>query len=177
MALIDNINLIGVSEPLNGTGNEGIGQPDTLNRPIKNLITLMQSGSADVYSTKVDVKLVDNNSFDVGVITDDVVTVNYSTNKYGLAIPSQVTVVGFADLTHSLIHVLGVKTFSAYTFTPGKFYYLSKTLPGKIVDETSNDKSFVTVGVAINTTDLFVKLGVNLDVADSSAAMAIALGS
>lgn len=172
---IDLINLIQAGEPLNGTGQEGIGQPDTLNRPVKDLLTLMETGKLDAYATKLDVKLVDNNSFDVGVVSEDVVTVNYVTAKYGLATPSQVTVVGFADLTNSLIHVMGVKTFATYTFVPGKFYYLSKSLPGKIVPETSGDKSYVSVGVAVTTTSLFVRLGMDLTIADQSAAMAIAL--
>lgn len=173
---IEQLNLIQAGEPLNGTGNEGAGQPDTLNRPIKELVSLMEAGQLNVYATKISVKLVDNNDFDVGVISEDVVTSNYLTGKYGLAIPSQVTVIGFADLTESIIHVIGIKEFTGYTFVPGKFYYLSKTLPGKIVPETSADRSFVVVGVAITSSSLFVKIGADLEVADSSAAMAIALG-
>jgi len=176
MANIDKINLIQAGEYLYGTGREAYGEPDVLNRPLKELVQLMEQGKFDVYSAKVAIELVDNNEFDTDVQNEDVVSMNYVNGKYDLATPDQTTVIGIADLNNSIIHVLGRKAFTGYTFTKGYFYYLSATNPGKIVPQDSAEKSPVVVGVAISTNELFIRLSYDYELLDNSIPITLALG-
>jgi hypothetical protein len=177
MANSDNINWIEAGEALNGTGLEDQGQPDTLNRPVKDLLTLFESGAIDAYSNKIAIKVADNNQFAVGVATNDVVMMDQSTGKFVKASPNKFRVVGFADLTNVMIHNMGIKTFTAGSLTKGQIYYLSKSVPGTIVPASSTDKSYVIMGIAITDSKLFVKIDLDVDLIDNSVVMAIVLGS
>ena len=178
MSNVDKLNLIQAGEPLNGTGREAYGEEDVLNRPLRELIQLMEQGQIDVYGTKIAYPVTDNNDFSTNVQNEDLVSYNQSTNLYDLAVDGQTAAIGFADLTNSVVHVIGLKEFTGYTFTKGKYYYLDKNNPGKIVDEDSANKSMLVVGIAISTAELFVKLQYDMDmVADSSIAYSIVFGS
>lgn len=176
MANIDLINLFQAGEPLNGANSPIPGETDRLNRPIIEMIDLMEQGKFDIYSTKQSIKLVDNNDFEASVLSEQVVSLDPLTGKFSKAIPSQISVMGIADLTNSIVHSFGVKTFTTYTFVQGTYYYLSKSLPGVIVPSTSTDKSQVVIGAAISTTKLYVGITYETALESDSAAMAIALG-
>lgn len=182
-AISNKINFVGVAERLNGTGNEGIGEEDVLNRPLKQLITMLEDGDIDAYSSKMAINLVDDNEFDASVNSEDLVMVDIAgSGTYVLGTPNAVQNIGFAlksvdNNGSAIIHVSGVMTFNSYTFIKGKFYYLSKSLPGKIVIEGSSDASPLVVGAAISNTQLYVRLSYDVEAIDNSAVMAIALGS
>ena len=176
MANSDLISWIEAGEPLNGTGLEGSGQPDVLNRPLKDLLEIFETGQAEFFSNKIAIKVLDNNEFVVGVTTGNLVMMDMSTGKFMKAVPHKFRVVGFADLTNSLVHAGGVREMTPGSLTKGFIYYLSKTQPGVIVPQSSTDKSYVMVGIAITDSKLFVKIDLDLDLIDNSVAMAIALG-
>ena len=176
MANIDLIELIQAGEPLNGANSPIPGEVDRLNRPLKQMVDYMEKGKFDVYSTKQSIKLVDNNSFAVGVVSEDVVSMDPITGTFIKATPSQIAVMGIADLTNSVVHTSGAKEFTGYTFVQGTYYYLSKSTPGLLVPSTSTDKSSVVIGAAMSSTILFVGINFETSLESDAAAMAIALG-
>ncbi len=176
MANIDLIELFQAGEPLNGANSPIPGEIDRINRPLTQMVHLMEQGKFDVYSTKQNIKLVDNNDFEATVASEDVVSMDSLTGKFVKATPSQFAVTGIADLTNSIVHTFGVKEFATYTFTQGMYYYLSKSTPGLLVPSTSVDKSSVVVGAAISATKLHVGIAFETSLESDAAAMAIALG-
>ena len=158
MANIDNINIILANELVNGYNSSEPLEEDILNRPIKDLITLFESGQFDGFINKTNIPLTDNNDFEATVVTGDFVTLNETSGKYEKTIYTDPVCHGSADLTNVIVQTGGMYS-NGDTFVKGKDYYISLTIPGSIVVVGDADASDFKVGTAISTSVILLSLG------------------
>lgn len=158
MANVDNVNLILANELLNGYNASQPLEEDVLNRPIKDLISLFETGDFDGFVNKTCIPLVDNNDFEVTVASGDVVTLNAVSGTYEKSLYTDLIISGIASTENTLVQANGVCDFSGlYTFTVGSDYYVDETNPGKIVISSDANASQLYVGTAVTTTKLLVR--------------------
>lgn len=152
------LNYIQTNEVLNGE-NGSVGEVDSLNRPLKQLATLLETGKSNTYANKTSLNVISNTMFELSVENYDVVAINSSTEKYEPMTNSTFiqNMIGIANLDTSIIHTSGVVDFSTASFITGKVYYIDSVNPGKIVAQGDDNQGDIPIGVAISTTELMVK--------------------
>ena len=131
MDLIDRINLILDGEPLDGVGDN----PDVLNRPIKQLIEILESGDqSSITVQNLNIK-VETTSFEPDVETGDFVYLNKTTHKYTKAdVENAKYIIGIADLEKLIINTSGIQSYTGLqSFSVGKIVYLDSVNAGAFV--------------------------------------------
>lgn len=150
------INYITNGERIDGE-NAPDGRPDILNRPIKELEDGLTNGSLYVSSSLNNVFKINDYIIDENVQTDDLVYLDNITIKQAISENSKL---GFVNLNTNTIYTEGEYTFSNRNdLVSGSKYFMSKTLPGQIVEESSIDASEAFVGTAVNSNKILVNLG------------------
>jgi hypothetical protein len=140
---------IQANEQINGE-NGALGEIDVANRPLKELVSLFNSGNADTQVRRINFKIDGAQQIADGVISDDVVWFNNTTEKYELASWDSTQSMGFIDVENLQIYSFGEYTFKNINdLIPGHAYSISKLNAGKIVSNTDViNSSYSHMGVA-----------------------------
>ena len=150
------INYITNGERIDGE-NAPNGRPDILNRPVKEMINSLQNGSIYVSTSLNSVFEIQEYALDLDIQTDDLVYLDNTTIKKALPINAKL---GFIDLSKNFIYTEGEYTFTTRNdLIVGVKYFMSKTIPGLIVAESSLDASEAFIGTAINSNKIIINLG------------------
>ena len=163
ISLSERINYILDGENLDGVGDN----PDVINRPIKELIAILEAGddiNITVQRTGFD---VNESSWDSEVETGDLVYLEITTAKYTKTpINDVVRTVGIADVENNTITTSGIFEYSDLTLTPGRLLYFSSSVDGSWVEEGDSDASKYLIGVAIEETKILFNFGVGAGTSD-----------
>lgn len=154
--LIDRINLILDGENLDGVGDN----PDVINRPIKELVSILQNGGDSNVTVQKTGFSVDPTTWGTGVETGDFVYFSTSTNKYEKTpISEGIRNIGLADVTNNKITTSGTFDFDGGTMTVGRLIYLDTDNAGKFVEEGSNNASKFLLGVVLTSETILFNSG------------------
>jgi hypothetical protein len=128
---------------------------DSLNRALKELVDLFNSGSADTQVHRLNIKIDSATDVDPSVEDDDFVYLNTTTGKYEKAFDNRA--IGTIDVGNLIIYINGLYQFKTISgLVPNTFYYLSTITPGTLVDETNINRSANTVGIALASDKLLL---------------------
>lgn len=149
--MINGLNYIQANEPINGE-NGALGEVDVANRPLKELISLFNTGDADTQVRRINFKIEAAQMVTDGVVSDDVVSYDYATSKYVKSTWSDKKALGIIDVENLMIYSFGEYTFkSKNDLISGKAYFVSQVGTGNIVDQDNVNASSTHIGIAIST--------------------------
>ena len=151
------IRYITTGERIDGS-NAPDNRPDVLNRPIQELLTGLNNGDITTSSKNI---LYDatNYTIDLDVQTDDLVYLDNLTIKKST--PNN-TSIGIINENNKII-LYGLYTFlNRNDLIVGTKYFVSKTIPGFIVPESSADASGIFIGIAINSNEMILNIEYNV---------------
>ncbi len=150
--MIDLNTYIQSNEPINGE-NGAPGEVDVANRPLKELVQLLNDGEANTQVRRINFKIEGAQEIGDGVTSDDVVFFNNSTNKYEKVNWNSKNALGIIDVENLIIYSFGEYTLkNINNLLPGRSYSISRAADGAIVPETDTvNSSFNIIGIAINS--------------------------
>lgn len=151
MALIDRLNLILDGEPLDGVGDN----PDVLNRAIKQLVSILESGDQDsilVQNTVIDVDATD---FEPSVASGDIVYLDSDEKFKKATVSTAKYIMGVADKANDKIITRGIVEYPSASFTPGVLIYLDQGNAGKLVQMNDLAQSNYPVAISISATEIY----------------------
>ncbi len=144
-------------EAINGEGGLP-GEDDTLNRALKNLVTIFNTGLADTQVRRINFKITGAQEVQNGVVSDDVVYYNNLTSKYEKAVADNKNALGIIDVENLIIYSFGEYTLkNINTLVPGTAYFLHNANPGELVpftDVANTSSTHVGVAVASNIIEI-----------------------
>lgn len=154
--MIDNINYIGTGERIDGE-NAPDSRPDILNRPTKELLSLLNDGNIKTIAESVALD-VSAYTISPSVNTDDVVrfnTVNSTIEKN----TSEGNAIGIINVDNTTIYIGGKYEYqSRNDLIIGKNYFVSGLNHSDIVSEDNPNKTDILVGIASNSNELSIKV-------------------
>jgi len=151
--LDDSLNYIAYHEAMVGDGHPSL--ESTLNRALHDLANLLDNGDADTQVRRLNIKITDPTTIDSSVVDNDVVFLNESTGKYEPAFDERA--LGVIDLTTNSIYTEGLYKFKTLnTLVVNTLYYLDKTNPGKLVSQSSVNRSSNAIGIALSSSDMVI---------------------
>jgi len=152
MELIDRLNLIIDGEPLDGVGDN----PDVLNRAIKQLVSILETGDQDTIKVPKIVKNVDSTDFLPTTIDGDAVYLDDNGKYSPVNINNAKRFVGIADKTNEQVITHGEFTITGVTFEVGKLVYLHNANAGKLVSIDDLNQSKFALGIATGVDTLYI---------------------
>ncbi len=160
MGLNSQINYFQAGESLDAE-NGAPGESDNLNRPLKNLVSVLENGEADVQVRRLNIKIAGAQDVGDGVVSDDAVFFNTTTNKYEKAISNNANTLGIIDVENLIIYTHGEYTLKNTTLVAGSSYYVSTASAGSLVVFTDNNAGITHVCEALTTTKIAINLYIN----------------
>ncbi|MFK5883484.1 MAG: hypothetical protein QM489_03985 [Candidatus Izemoplasma sp.] len=156
MGTIDSqLNYIEYFEQMVGSNHPSL--ETTLNRGLKNLATLLDTGAADTQVRRLNIKITNATDIGASVVENDVVYLNDATGKYEPAFDDRA--IGIIDIENLMIYISGVYVFKTLsTLTINERYYIDKTNPGKLVISTDANASSTSIGMAIDIDTIVIEL-------------------
>lgn len=149
--MISGLNYIQANEAINAE-NGAPGELDVANRPLKELISLFNSGDADTQVRRINFKIPAAQMITNGVTSDNVVSFDYSTNKYIKTNWNDKKALGIIDVENLIIYSFGEYTLkNINNLVPGKAYFLSQQNDGEFVAQDSQYASATHIGIAISS--------------------------